>query len=259
MKPARAQRPLISVIVCAHNEEQYVDKCLPHLFKALDGLPSEIIFVADRCTDKTVEKARRYNVKIIEKKWKKWRNSYAESLQTGYLKAKGFLVSIVDVDIVVPSDFFQELTPMLKGGLASVAAGIVTYPDTLWNRIMSAWEKTYRLAPLGREPYGAARLVQKRVFEAIGGFRDVPTPDTDLDMRLAAKGFDSVAVSSVTVYHIRHVSLKSVISGQIVNGRGRYALGIGFMRSLAHAVFRLRPFLIAGWLFEWQRNFREKK
>ena len=57
------RRPLISVICCAHNEEKYVDKSMPNLLKALKGFPYEIIFVADRCTDNTVEKVRKYKVK----------------------------------------------------------------------------------------------------------------------------------------------------------------------------------------------------
>lgn len=62
------QRPLISVICCAHNEEEYVDRCLPNLLRALEGFSYEIIFVADKCTDRTVERVRRYGkygVKVV--------------------------------------------------------------------------------------------------------------------------------------------------------------------------------------------------
>jgi len=53
------QRPLISVICCAHNEDEYVDRCIPNLLRALKGFPSEVVFVADRCTDGTVERVKR--------------------------------------------------------------------------------------------------------------------------------------------------------------------------------------------------------
>jgi len=236
-----------------------VDLCLPSLLRALKGFSSEIILVADRCTDKTVERAGKYNVKILEKTWKKWSNSYSESLQLGYSKAAGTRVSIVDVDIVVPANFFEKLLPKLKGKIVSVAAGVATYPDTFWNKVMNAWEKTYQIAPLGKEPYGAARLIIKDALDEVSGFQDVPTPDTDLDLRLTARGYRSVGLSTLTVHHIRHVSPKTVMSGQIVNGRGRFALGVSFVRTLGHAVFRLRPFLIGGWLFEWQRTIQTAK
>ena len=92
-------KPLISVICCAHNEEDYINKSFPLVLKALEKFPSEVLFVADRCTDKTVQFARQYDVTVIEKTWKNWENSYAEALQTGYLKAKGKYVSIIDADL----------------------------------------------------------------------------------------------------------------------------------------------------------------
>lgn len=244
----------ISVVVCAHNEERYVDRCLPSLLRALRGFSFEILFVADRCSDGTVDRARRYPVTIMEKAWRKWTNSYAESLQLGLSRAKGKFTGIVDVDVIVPENMFHDLGQRLGGRVASAAAAIATYPDTFLNRLMNAWEKTYRLAPLGREPYGAARLILSEALDNVGGFRDVPTPDTDLDIRFAELGYDSVSVPSVRVYHIRHVSLRSMINGQIVNGRGRCALGLGFVRTFGQAVFRVRPFLIGGWLMEWART-----
>ncbi|MDH5374539.1 MAG: glycosyltransferase family 2 protein [Candidatus Bathyarchaeota archaeon] len=61
-----------SVIVCAHNEEKYVRKCLSSILNAVSKIDSEIVFVADRCTDNTVEMARKLGVtNVIEKKWKK--------------------------------------------------------------------------------------------------------------------------------------------------------------------------------------------
>lgn len=250
----KTKKPLISIIVCAHNEEKYIDKCLSNLVRALKNFLSEIIVVADRCTDKTVEKARRYPVKIIEKTWKRWKNSYAEALQTGYIHAKGAYISIVDADIVVPPNFFQELIPTVKNKIASIAAHVVTYPDTFLNRLMNAWEKTHSITPLGQKPYGAARILLKRTLDEIGGFRDVPTPDTDIDLRFAKRGYKSIFSREISVYHIRHITLKSMINGQINCGRGRYVLGISFPKTLGHALLRIRPFTVYGWLLERQQK-----
>jgi len=251
--------PLISVICCAHNEEEYVDRCLQNLSSALDGLSSEVIFVADRCTDGTVERAKRYDVRIIEKRWKRWRNSYSESLQTGYLHTKGTYISIIDADIVVPADFFRELVPLVKGDTVSVGAHVVTYPSTFWNRMMYAWEKTHDVAPLGRKPYGAARVILRKALDAINGFHDVPTPDTDIDLHFAQKGYKSAGVPSVKVCHLRRLSLGKMIGGQINSGRGRYVLGLGLLRTVGNSIFRLRPLVICGWLLERQRHSLPKK
>jgi len=246
--------PLISVICCAHNEEEYVDRCLQNLLTALEGLSSEVIFVADRCTDRTVERARRYDVKIIEKKWKTWRNSYSESLQTGYLHATGTYISIIDADIEIPANFFRKLVPLVKGNIVSVGAHVVVYPSTFWNRMMYAWEKTHDIAPLGRKPYGAARVILRKTLDEINGFHDVPTPDTDIDLQLARKGYKSKGVPSVRVYHLRYLSPRKIIGGQINSGRGRYILGLGLLRTMGHSIFRLRPLVICGWILEHSRT-----
>jgi glycosyltransferase involved in cell wall biosynthesis len=254
------QHPVISVICCAHNEEEYIDKSIPAILNALQGFSAEVLFVADRCTDNTVDIARRYNVKVIEKTWKRWKNSYAEALQTGYMEAKGTYVSVLDADIAVPTNFFRALSSMVGGDIASVAADVVTYPDTFWNRVFYAWEKTYNIAPLGKEPHGAARIILKSALDKIGGFQDVPAPDTNLDLRLVKEGYKSVAVSAMKTYHLRHLSLGKMVSGQIISGRARYALGISFKRTVGHSILRVRPLILQGWILErMNRKTTEKK
>jgi glycosyltransferase involved in cell wall biosynthesis len=245
---------LISVICCAHNEEEYVDKCMPNLLRALKGFSYEIIFVADRCTDSTVEKVRKYGVRVIEKNWGKWINGYAECLQTGYVRAKGKYIGIIDLDIIVPNVLFRTLVPMLKDRVASVDAQVVTYPDSFWNRFILAWEKTYNIAPLGKGHYGGARVFLKKVLDEVGGFRDVFSVDTDVDVRLRKIGYRSVSTSAVWVFHARLLSLGVIVRKQIRMGRGRFMVGYGFMRTLAHSVFRFRPLVIGGWLMEWIRR-----
>jgi len=246
--------PLISVICCAHNEEEYIDKSIPNLLRALETFSSEVLFVADRCTDNTVKKVRKYEVKVIEKKWRRWQNSYAEALQTGYHNSKALFIGIVDADILVPTNFFRDLMQLVKGNVASVAAQVVTYPDTSLNRMIYAWERTRSVAPLGDKPRGAARIILKKALDEIQGFANAPTPDTDIDIRLAKKGYKSISTSAVRAFHIRHISLRTIVGGQITSGRGRYALGVSLIRTMGHAIFRFRPLVLYGWLLERQMS-----
>lgn len=248
------EKPIVSVICCAHNEEEYVNKSIPLILNALKGLSAEVLFIADRCTDNTVNIVKKFDVKIIEKKDKKWRNSYAEALQTGYQKAQGEHVSILDADIAVPPNFFTVLLSKINSDTASIAAGVVTYPNTFWNRLIYAWEKTYRLSPLGKEPRGATRVILKKALDEIGGFHDVPAPDTDLDIHLIKNGKKSIKIESIKAYHLRTLSLNKMVSGQVNSGRARYVLGINFKRTLSHSIIRIRPFVLQGWLLGWMNR-----
>jgi len=78
--------------------------------------------------------------------------------------------------------------------------------------------------------------------------------DTDVDLRLEKKGYKSLAISTVKVYHVRSLSLKTMVRGQIRMGRGRYMVGYSFMKTMGHAIVRFRPFLLGGWFMEWMRK-----
>lgn len=245
------KKDFISVICCAHNEEEYVRKSVPNVLKALESVSGEFLFIADRCTDKTVDIVREYGISVIEKKNKIWKNSYAEALQIGYLKAKGKYIAIIDADVIIPTKLFIFLLPMVQGNVASIASEIITYPDTFWNRLLFAWEKTQNIAPLGKKPKGAVRVIAKRALDKVGGFGDVSSPDTYLDIKLSKQGFKSIHLSSIVAYHIRHVTLKKMFKSQLLSGRARYELGESLKRTLLHSLFRIRPFVLKGWLQEW--------
>jgi glycosyltransferase involved in cell wall biosynthesis len=244
------KKNFISVICCAHNEENYVNKSVPSILKALDYVSGELLFVADRCRDNTVHIVKKYGISIIEKNKKMWKNSYAEALQMAYRKAKGNYIGVIDADVLIPTNLFSYLIPMVQGKVASVASEVVTYPNTFWNRFLFAWEKTYKIAPLGEEPRGAVRVISKRALDKIGGFGDVSAPDTYLDMKLSKEGYISIHFPSVVAYHIRHITPKKIFNRQFISGQSRCDLGISLKRTLGHSLFRVRPFVLGGWLQE---------
>jgi glycosyltransferase involved in cell wall biosynthesis len=250
-------RPMLSVVVCAHNEAEYIGRCLRALGGALRESNSyELIVVADRCTDNTVEVARQFSPRIVEKTWKRWQNSYSESLQAGYEAAKGTsYFAIVDADVIVSPDFFAVLEPMLTDHIGSVSSDLLVYPSrSVWNRIIYYWQRTYAIAPLGAKPWGACRILTREALDQVKGFHDSPVPDSDLDLRLASKGYRSILVRKVTAYHIREINSRKIIAGQIASGRGRYRLGESLRHTLAHAALRARPFVVAGWLMEYSED-----
>jgi len=137
--------------------------------------------------------------------------------------------------------------------VVSVSAIVRTLPSTLLNRLVFAWERTHEITPFGRRPRGAARVILRQALCEIKGFKDVPAPDTDIDLRLAQKGYESV-YSRVEVWHIREITLGKILSGQLSSGSARYYQGIGFIRTMGHAIFRARPLVVYGWLLEWIRS-----
>ena len=86
-----------SVIIPAHNEEKYIGKCLQAVKSAakyVGDAKTEIIVVANRCTDKTVAIARHYGAKVVINEEK----CIAAIRNAGVREAKGEIIVTIDAD-----------------------------------------------------------------------------------------------------------------------------------------------------------------
>jgi glycosyltransferase involved in cell wall biosynthesis len=250
-----------TVVICAHNEEHYIRDCLTSILKQ-NVHPSLIIVVADRCTDRTQEIARSVldgsSSIIIEKNVSRWRNSISENLELARAKCLGSGFAVIDADMVVPPDFLGRLLPQLSE-YGSVSALAKTDPSAgLLNRLVSWWELTYRVTPMGEQPRGGARAISKLDLDAIGGFRDVIAWETDVDNRLRAIGRLVKLDTTFSVLHRRRMTIRNSVSYQIHAGRARRELGISFSRTLLHSFFRLRPFVVYGYLKAGEASERQR-
>lgn len=239
-----------TVLVPAHNEEQFIEDCLRSL-KEQSCPATFIIVVADRCIDRTVQivqetLAGRQFI-ILEKNRSKWKNSISENLQMGFEKAEGNALVIVDADMVLPPDFLATLLPELED-FAVVSALVKTDPEggTL-NRLVSMWERSYAFAPIGEQPRGGARAIAMEPLKTIGGFRDVYAWESDLDNRLRKMGLKVRLDRNVSVLHRRRMTLARSIAYQKQAGRARRELGVSPLRTILHSIIRLRPFVLVGY------------
>ena len=240
-----------TVLVCAHNEEDYIGDCLESILrqKRSAGL---IIVVADRCTDRTVDLAKKQLEKspslILQKHRLNWRNSISENLQLGFSRAIGDALVIVDADMTLPPDFLAIVLPQMDRFAVVSAIAKTDSSRSVLNRLVSVWELTYTFSPLGEQPRGGARAISMRALKAVGGFRDVYAWETDLDLRLRRAGLKVKLDKGVVVLHRRRMTLARSIAYQIQAGRARRELGISPVRTLLHSIIRMRPFVLIGYL-----------
>ncbi|MEM4563086.1 MAG: glycosyltransferase family A protein [Thermofilum sp.] len=236
-----------TVVMCAHNEERYIRQALESVFRQTVK-PEKVIVVLDRCTDRTGEIAREFPVEIIEKREKKWSNSYAENLEIARKHVSSEFYAIVDADVVLEPNYFEALLSEIRDKDACIGGRVVTKSGTLLGRLLAVWEKTYALS-FSRRPRGCALLVRKAVLDEIGGFADVPAPDTYVQDMALKLGYRVRTTSKSSAYHIREVTLKKAVKSQFSAGVARYIQGKGFLRTLLHSLARLRPFVLVGYLY----------
>ena len=118
---AKGERPEVSIIIPAYNEEENVDDVLSRACKAAESssLSYEVIFVDDGSTDRTKHLALGHNVIILhhEKNMGK-----GVALKEGFAKARGDIIVTMDADgSHDPKDIPKLILPVLNG--SSVALG----------------------------------------------------------------------------------------------------------------------------------------
>ena len=99
------EEPRVSVLLCAYNEEEYIESTLKSLEKQKTSFMYEVVVVDNCSTDSTAEIARRYTSKTIrcEKRGK------IPALQAGIQETKGHVIAIADADTIYPENWLSEI------------------------------------------------------------------------------------------------------------------------------------------------------
>lgn len=83
------KKPRISVVICAHNEEERLPSCLEKVTFA-----DEIVVICDKCTDKTEEIAKGFGAKTVVGSW----NIEGERRNRAIAEASGDWIFELDAD-----------------------------------------------------------------------------------------------------------------------------------------------------------------
>ncbi len=103
-----------SIIIPAHNEEKYIEKCLQSIAKASKSYENqvEVIVVLNRCTDGTKEIAESYNCITIENSDK----NLSKIRNAGVDIARGEIIVTIDADSQMNERMLSEVEGYLTTG-----------------------------------------------------------------------------------------------------------------------------------------------
>jgi glycosyltransferase involved in cell wall biosynthesis len=116
------RRPLISLIIPIHNEEEYLPESLKSL-KEIEDQFFELLFILDRCTANSESIVMQWfpDARTVKKESGKWKNSLAENFRLGLEASKGNIICTQDADATAPHDL-GPLLGRLQGDVASARA-----------------------------------------------------------------------------------------------------------------------------------------
>jgi len=253
----------VSIITPAHNEEETILACLLSVqnLAVPSNLSVEHLVVADRCSDRTMKICMERNVRVVEKNWKgNAIDPVTEVVELGVNESEGEIMGKVDADIILPKNWLVETLKHFDDDTVSVASRVKTRSGKWWlDFFMALRDLNYRVTPLGEEPRGAARLIDRVLLERIGGFDyNWASWDTGLDARVRAAGYRSVLVKDVCALEYRpSMTVSGLVSKQIEQGAARRRMGSSLIRTIGHSLFRLRPFVLWGYVMKNEENTRD--
>lgn len=183
--------PLISIIIPAFDEEDYLPNCLKSIRN--QTYQNVEIIVADNCsTDRTREIAEKFGAKVVEVTEK----NLSIVRNEGAKKAEGQILFFIDADSILENYYIEKMSKELSSKVVFSHGGICCYDSRthnfLW--IFNRWFKPHFYTS-GRN--GAC--LWKETFWKIGGYDRSYNPlngyreDLDLGLRTMKKfGISSI-------------------------------------------------------------------
>ena len=236
-----------ATVTCAHNEREYIARCLQSIL-AQTCKPAKTIVVLDRCVDGSAnEIAGQVDLIIRKDKVGSWHNSMSENLEIARNSVTSEFYAIVDADVILSPNYFEILFREMSD--ATIVSGeIVTASPNLLGRLVKIWERTFKFAPVGRFPRGCALMISKEFLDEISGFPDLVSFETRILEQAQNRGRRVLIVPEARAYHTRKLALRQIVARQIRSGQARRELHWPIWRTILHALFRLRPFVLWGYL-----------
>ncbi|WP_224488997.1 glycosyltransferase family 2 protein [Robertkochia flava] len=221
-----------SVIIPAHNEEQYLRLTLNSLLEQT-VLPQEVIVVDDNSSDNTPAIICEFSEKhpIIKPVRRTSANQHLPgskvvgTFNEGLpLLSKAYDVIVkLDADLILPPDYFQTILRVFQEHPeAGIAGGFAWEQDT-----HGAWRLNH---PMNTDHVrGAFKSYSRACFTKIGGLRTAMGWDTVDELLARYYGFSVITIPELKVKHLRPTGKSYNPRAKRLQGEAMYLMRYGWI------------------------------
>ncbi|MFK7811230.1 MAG: glycosyltransferase family 2 protein [Maribacter sp.] len=218
----------ISIIIPAHNEEQFLQACLES-FVSQTQLPNELILVNDNSSDKTFQIASEFStkypwIKVVQRKsidehipGKKVVDTFNYGLE---YTSDYDLVGKFDADIILPTNYFEQMRNHFQSnwklGMCSGLLYVKKGEDWVFENIAN---KSHIRGPI--------KLYHKACFNKIKGLRPATGWDTVDTLLAKYHEFDVLTDETLKVKHLRPTGHGYSVNNYKEKGRALYRMRYG--------------------------------
>jgi glycosyltransferase involved in cell wall biosynthesis len=160
---------MISFIIPAYNEEDYVGRCVSAIHEVMSsvGAAHETVVVDDGSTDLTASISRETGAKVTQV----LHRQISATRNAGVREARGDVFFFVDADTVVNEQAIRSALRVLRDG--AIGGACIPRFDgklPLWSRAF--YPLVIFVARLLRQPGGTCLFCTRSAFEVVGGFSE---------------------------------------------------------------------------------------
>lgn len=178
----------ISIIVPAHNEEEFLPATMEALAQARsayrDPRAVEIIVVDNRSDDMTAHIAREHGAKVVHEP----RRNIAKARNAGARAARGKYLLFVDADTIIDRESLNKVEKAVSTKSVIAVGCFVDYDDGWQAKMIARGINRFFVRP-GRA-WGTFFFCDRAVFRKVGGFDEsmYGAEEIELSKRLRVEG-----------------------------------------------------------------------
>ena len=220
----------LSIIIPAHNEEKYLERCLTS-FVDQTCRPNEVLIVDDNSSDATFEIASEFAqnhlwIKVVQHQGTDKHlpgKKVVEAFNFGLRYVTDFdLIGKFDADIILPCNYFERITSHFQhNDTLGMCAGLLY--------ISKGGRWVYERIADKNHIRGPIKLYYKRCFEKIGGLRSATGWDTVDTLLAKYHGFGTWTDKTLKVKHLRPTGHDYSTQNHYDRGEALYKMRYGIV------------------------------
>lgn len=234
--------PRFSVIVPVYNRIDEIHDLLESLSEqTLKNF--EVVIVEDGSTDPCRAEVEKFAGRVDVTYYYKENEGRSIARNYGLERARGDYFIFFDSDCVIPPDYFAVLTANLDASpldcFGGPDAAHESFTDTqkAINFAMTSFLTTggIRGGKVSLEKFVPRTFnmgYSRRVYESVGGFREMFSEDIDMSTRIRQAGFTIGLIADAVVYHKRRIDMVKFFRQVHVFGMSRITLKLLYPGSL---------------------------
>lgn len=252
---------LLSVIIKCFNEEANIARAIESALSVTNIFGGEVIVADSISSDRTIEIASNYPVKVVQLSRAEDRSCGAGA-QLGFQYATGHYVYLMDGDMALqPAFILQALEWMTKEPNCAGVAGTLSDIHTSNEEFELRARRAERERPIGNvDRLDGGGLYRSSAIQSLGYFTDANLrsfEELELGTRLRRAGWKLERIDCLAVEHYGYNSvggyallLRRWTTGYVF-GLGQLLRSAAAKRDLIHIIRSVRLFSVSAFVYAW--------